>query len=358
MKDKDLFKEVFSEKLKEHSVDVNPQLWSSISSQVGASASAAGSGATLGLTGKIILGVAAVATLGTATYFIADSGEEKAQVVELKTEVRETTEDTKEQVILNPTVDKNEVESDTSTKFNKEIATPVEENIESDNQVEDDKTELNLDTRPIDSTKSMEVIQHVVTPDEKLVNKPEEKHETDKLDRENTKEVVLPEYSIKYTIDKNVYSFAIEGGAFDLIEWSFGENAYSNAKNASYFFETPGYKTVKAIIVKGDETIEKQVSFNVEVAGRFTRVPNTFTPSNDGSNDTYYIESEGISTINVRIVDESQNVVYESEDVNFVWDGIGIDGRVVPEGTYHIILIAEDVNGYPVNLHKTITIFR
>ncbi|MDX1444596.1 gliding motility-associated C-terminal domain-containing protein [Lishizhenia sp.] len=352
MKDKDIFKEVFSEKLKEHSVDVNPQLWSSISSQVGASASAAGTGSALGLGGKIILGVAAVATLGTATYFIADRGEEKAERIEQSQADEQNIQDTEEikegvSVIVDKTVKEVTTEAEIEEK---PILKDQDEVIQ-----EVDNTEEIESLDPLESVQSNKEDTEVSNR-ETLINK--EQPTTDENEVEEDEPVVIPTYSINYEIDRNIYTFSIEGGDFDAIEWDFGNNDYSLKEKADYFFETPGRKTVKAIIVKGDETIEESITLNVEVAGKFIRVPNTFTPSNDGSNDTYFLESEGIESANIRIVDQQQQVVFESNDVNFVWNGVGMDGSVVKEGTYHLIIIAEDVNGYPINLHRTITIFR
>ncbi|SFT84487.1 gliding motility-associated C-terminal domain-containing protein [Lishizhenia tianjinensis] len=361
MKDKDLFKEVFSDKLKDHSVDVNPQLWSSIASQVGAGASgAAASGTSLGLGGKIILGVATLAALGTATYFIADRGEEKVATVVPNTQLIQENEKLENQ------------EVSISVKEEIEEAKTVEETLEEETNAvhaadvksgEEREQKVNepagIEPQGTGITASEEQQKSLVSEEKNTSSvKVLETSKEETISKEEQPSIMEASFEIKYEVEKNVYTFTIEGDEFDAIEWDFGNNTYSTNRKAEYFFETPGQKTVIARIVSGDDIVEKEVKIKVEVAGKFTRIPNTFTPTNDGSNDTYFIEAEGIKRANIRIVDQQQQVVYETDDINFIWNGLGRDGNVVPEGTYYIIIIAEDMNGYPLNHHGTITIFR
>lgn len=79
--------------------------------------------------------------------------------------------------------------------------------------------------------------------------------------------------------------------------------------------------------------------------------PRVFSPDDDGENDTVLIQQEVVpgDTWTARIVDESGDVVYETEYQDtvepFRWDGRGEDGDVLPDGDYRYILQSTDAAG-------------
>ncbi len=87
MTEKDQIKELFNKGLQDHQVQVDPALWSSISSSIGASSAKAG----LGLLSKALIGVAASSVIGVAVYFSvqAKSKAETTQNKELQKETKE-----------------------------------------------------------------------------------------------------------------------------------------------------------------------------------------------------------------------------------------------------------------------------
>lgn len=62
-------------------------------------------------------------------------------------------------------------------------------------------------------------------------------------------------------------------------------------------------------------------------------VPNTVTPNNDGINDVFRAVGEGISGYQLRIFDRWGILVFESRDIQEVWD-CGINGYYVQNDTY------------------------
>jgi gliding motility-associated-like protein len=57
-------------------------------------------------------------------------------------------------------------------------------------------------------------------------------------------------------------------------------------------------------------------------------VPNAFTPNGDGKNDRFFIESTGIdpSTFEILIFNRWGNLIFESNDMKFEWDGVTHNG--------------------------------
>jgi len=84
------------------------------------------------------------------------------------------------------------------------------------------------------------------------------------------------------------------------------------------------------------------------------KIPNVFTPggednSGDGKNDTYYINDLcPIEDFKITIFNRWGNIVYESEDYHFHWDGIDTNGKDCAEGVYYYTLHAKrkDLHGY------------
>ena len=87
MTEKDYIKELFTKGLQDHQVSVDPALWSSISSSIGASTAKAG----LSILTKALIGVAASSVIAVAVYFSvkANSKAETTQNKELQKETKE-----------------------------------------------------------------------------------------------------------------------------------------------------------------------------------------------------------------------------------------------------------------------------
>jgi gliding motility-associated-like protein len=81
MTEKDQIKELFNKGLQDHQVQVDPALWSSISSSIGASSAKAG----LGLLTKTIIGVAASAIIAGVIYLSSDKENPAPKKQEVKT---------------------------------------------------------------------------------------------------------------------------------------------------------------------------------------------------------------------------------------------------------------------------------
>ncbi len=80
MKDKDIFKDVFSEKLGNFEVPVRPELWSSISSQIGTSA-ATSVASGMSFLSKLIIGGSISAAVVTGVILLYPSKKEVKQIV-------------------------------------------------------------------------------------------------------------------------------------------------------------------------------------------------------------------------------------------------------------------------------------
>ena len=80
----------------------------------------------------------------------------------------------------------------------------------------------------------------------------------------------------------------------------------------------------------------------LEIPVSFT-IPNVFSPNNDGNNDVFFIESTGVTNLDMQIYNRWGMLMFETSDVNATWNGRTSSGAICPEGTYfYIIKITTD----------------
>ena len=61
--------------------------------------------------------------------------------------------------------------------------------------------------------------------------------------------------------------------------------------------------------------------------------PNVFSPNGDGINDVFFLQGNCIKSLEIRIFNRWGNMLYESSDINFSWDGKH-NGKDVASGVY------------------------
>lgn len=96
------------------------------------------------------------------------------------------------------------------------------------------------------------------------------------------------------------------------------------------------------------ETSEKVESLGV--------LPNVFTPNGDRINDVFSVESKGLSDFSIVVIDKNSKIIYQSIDVNFVWDGTGLNGEIVTKGTYIYYITARNLKGELISKHSMLNI--
>lgn len=63
-------------------------------------------------------------------------------------------------------------------------------------------------------------------------------------------------------------------------------------------------------------------------------IPSSFTPNNDGKNDSFSVYTYNIYGLNFKIFDRWGEIIFEARDPSFVWDGT-YNGAALPTGIYH-----------------------
>jgi gliding motility-associated-like protein len=285
MEGKDHIKDLFQEKLSQLEVPVRPEIWSAVSSQIGAAAPAAAGG--LSIISKIIIGISVAASVSVGVYLVTKGKEEvkdQARTAQ-QTMKLDNTNDTS----TSKTVENNEE----PVVFNKIIELPSDIPFKSDEELD---LKENLETRvlredPIDKTTDSKELPEpervpVIDPKKEPLNNKQTEENTDSTIDEATDNVVIQESKIEL------------------------------------------------------------------------KLVNTFTPNNDGVNDELMIESKGLSDFNLVVLDRSNNVVYQTNDPDFRWNGMSVTNEMVPAGMYVYYLTAKDSNGKIISRYSPLEIIK
>lgn len=86
-------------------------------------------------------------------------------------------------------------------------------------------------------------------------------------------------------------------------------------------------------------------------------IPNAFTPNNDSNNDFFEIKGNYIARFELSITDRWGVEVFNSNNIDFSWDGT-FKGKPVPEGVYMYRLFIQGVSGNSNKYKGSITLLR
>ena len=152
-----------------------------------------------------------------------------------------------------------------------------------------------------------------------------------------------------------------EGG--DTFEWDFGNGITANVNNTddqNNIYDTPGEYTVTMILTEGvcTDTATLQVIAKVIPPPSFDMV-NVFTPNNDGANDVFTINLEHAVELDLTITNRWGNVVFETNDLNFEWNGRNLNsGAACSEGVYFYKFTVVGFDGESISEHGYVHLVR
>ena len=142
--------------------------------------------------------------------------------------------------------------------------------------------------------------------------------------------------------------------------WDFGNGEIANydpTSNPSLTYGTPGQYTVTLYIENEGECADSTaISICIEDPARIF-VPDIFSPNNDGLNDLLFVRGRGLSELNFQIFDRWGERIFESQDVDFGWDG-RFRGSKMPTGVYVYMLSAKLSDGTILEQNGDITLVR
>jgi gliding motility-associated-like protein len=148
-------------------------------------------------------------------------------------------------------------------------------------------------------------------------------------------------------------------GVISSWQWAFGDGTSSNVQNPSHTFAAAGTYTVSLTVTDAmgcNSTITKIV--DVKDVSSWVLIPNVFTPNDDGSNDFFVINSQGLQSFNCKIYDRWGVKMAELIAPKQGWDGYTIGGLQAVAGTYYYILKAAGGDGQTYDLTGFLMLIR
>lgn len=128
--------------------------------------------------------------------------------------------------------------------------------------------------------------------------------------------------------------------------WDFGDGNTSTEQNPSNLYD-PGIYNVNLIVSNDSETCTDTLNQSVDVADQddFLKMPNVFSPNNDGVNDYFNIaidedDKEFINVITFKVYNRWGNLVYDNEDPDNGWDG-NFESNLAPAEVYAYFIEVE-----------------
>ena len=85
---------------------------------------------------------------------------------------------------------------------------------------------------------------------------------------------------------------------------------------------------------------------------------NVFTPNGDGKNDYLFINAIGLTDFSVVVLSQANQVIFQSTDPSFNWDGKLTNGDDAPIGQYVYFITAKSDRGDLINKYSTLFIQR
>ncbi|PKR82181.1 hypothetical protein CW751_02290 [Brumimicrobium salinarum] len=144
-------------------------------------------------------------------------------------------------------------------------------------------------------------------------------------------------------------------------DWDFGNgdgNIVNDLSTQYSNYPDEGVYTVVLTITEGACTDEATQLIDVFLPVEYDMV-NSFTPNGDGVNDFFTVNASNTTSFEIVILNRWGNVVFESDNPNFQWDGtVDNNGTECNDGTYFYKFIIEGAGGESKEEHGFVHLLR
>jgi gliding motility-associated-like protein len=138
-------------------------------------------------------------------------------------------------------------------------------------------------------------------------------------------------------------------GGNGFLDYNWSDNSYEPTINFAQ--EGEYYVWVK----DGEGCIVKSETVTVTDEMECIEIPNTFTPNDDGHNDTWNLDFTQFKDAKLVVFSKWGREVFATTELEVHWDGLGNSGKTLPNGVYYYVL---ELNGGEINQSGFITLLK
>jgi len=146
----------------------------------------------------------------------------------------------------------------------------------------------------------------------------------------------------------------------EYLYWWYDMQGNLIADSTGFITVKPQQTTQYELVVKDFKFDETRDTITVYVEDCFTDdiyVPNIFSPNGDGNNDILFVRSEYIQSMKFQIYNRWGEMVFESKDINYGWNG-EYNGKRCNPSVFVWHLEATMTNGQVVQRRGNVTLVR
>ncbi|PWH84912.1 T9SS type B sorting domain-containing protein [Brumimicrobium oceani] len=378
MNDKDEIKELFQKELGNYQAKVNPNLWKGIQAGLGSAGAASGAVTSLGFVGKIVIGVSIVTAAVVGTFLVVNNGEKSLQQETLVSDLKQAdtlkkeTEKLREVIEFSQEIKKDALKEQFNLVENKKTLNNVVTVEKEDGGENSNAKHLNesikvkdnhLESIPVQENSGLAQTSKIADQKESIKENLANSALATVPVLDSSKEQFVSELSeveISIANQENQYvSFKSEGIPDDAyVVWNFGDGTIDRSLNPDHFYSESGIYDVTLTVKTDDEEVSKRISIETIIQGEIGNLPNVFTPNGDGDNDEFFVNCKHIRKFQLTIMDNKQNIIFTTNDVDFRWRGLNKIGQPAKEGIYFYIIVAEDESGNTINKYQQLRLQR
>ncbi len=138
--------------------------------------------------------------------------------------------------------------------------------------------------------------------------------------------------------------------------WNLGDGTLTTTTDPVHTYTEPGTYDIILTVVNGECEDVAFGQVKVEPIVTFY-IPSAFTPNEDGVNETFFGTGESIRKYNMKISDRWGQLLFESNDPDFHWDGT-FKGKQVEAGVYVYEFLLQDEFGHSHQYAGRVTLLR
>lgn len=145
----------------------------------------------------------------------------------------------------------------------------------------------------------------------------------------------------------------------NVVDWEYdlGDGSISTLRNPIYSYSDTGYFDIWQFVTT-QFGCKDTVNYTIKIDPLFTfYIPSAFTPDADTKNEEFFGAGIGIAQYRMRIYDRWGELLFESNEYDYHWDG-SYKGKQVQKGVYVYRFDLVDVKGEPHIYRGHVTLFR